>query len=309
MADGSVLIKIDGDTSKYEEKLKSLGQSASKAFTSAGHSMEKMGKNLTKAVTTPLVAAGTVSVKFATDFDESLRKVGTIADTTVVSLEDLGAGTKALSKEIGIGASELNEALYQTLSATNDTGSALAYLEQGTKLAIGGFTDTTTAIDGATSVLNAYGQSGSDAFQKIADNMIMTQNLGKTTVGELASSLYNVIPTAAALGVSFDEVSAAMATITSQGTPTSVATTQLRQMFVELSKESSATSKTFEKLAGKNFTEFIKSGGSVADALALMEQEAVKNGISIKDMFGSVEAGNAALQLTGNGAEKFHLLH
>lgn len=305
LADGSVKIKIDGDTNGFESKLKNIGSTAEKALSSAGKKLSSVGKKLTLGVTNPIVTAGTTSVKMATDFDSSLRKVSTIADTSVVSIEQLGAGTKELSKELGISATDLNEALYKTLSATNDTGNALSYLEQGAKLAIGGFTDTSTAIDGATSVLNAYGLKGSDAFKKIADNMVMTQNLGKTTVGELSASLYNVIPTASALGISFDEVSAAMATITSQGTPTSVATTQLRQMFVELSKESGQTAKTFKKLAGKSFSDFVASGGTVAQALKLMEDEAARNGVSLKDMFGSVEAGNAALQLTGNGAQKF----
>lgn len=302
----TLTIKIDGDTKGLESKLKNIGSSAEKAFSSFGTSATNVGKTMSTHVTAPVVAAGLAGVKFATDFETGMAKVGTIADTNVKSVDELSTGVRDLSKSTGKSQTELAEALYQTLSATNDTGNALGYLEQGTRLAIGGFTDTTTAIDGVTSVMNAYGLTGEEAFKKVADNMITTQNLGKTTAGELSQSLYNVIPTAASLGVSFDEVSAAMATITSQGTPTSVATTQLRQMFVELSKDGSKTSKVFTDMAGKSFKQFIAEGGTVEQALALLSKAAQQNGVELKDMFGSVEAGNAAMQLTGMGAAKFN---
>ena len=93
--------------------------------------------------------------------------------------------------------------------------------------------------------------------------------------------------------------------MTAQGTPTTVATTQLRQLLVELSQDGSAAADTFEKLAGKSFTEFIAQGGNLAGALAIMEQGAADSNLRLSDMFGSVEAGNAALALTGAGAAKF----
>ncbi len=93
--------------------------------------------------------------------------------------------------------------------------------------------------------------------------------------------------------------------MTAQGTPTRIATTQLRQLFVELSKDTSKTSKAFREVSGVTFQEFIAQGGNVQDALALMQQAADTNDVALQDMFGSVEAGNAALALTGKGADSF----
>ena len=126
-----------------------------------------------------------------------------------------------------------------------------------------------------------------------------------TNFEELSRSLFNVTPTTAALGVSFQDVTAALAAMTAQGVPTSVATTQLRQLFVELSKAGTDTSKTFEKLSGKSFKEFIAGGKTTQDALQLLETHAEKTGVGINDLFGSVEAGSAALALTGQGTKKF----
>lgn len=300
-----LIIKATDQASRVIQQVNSGGQNLGRTLADAGKIATDLGKNLTKYVTLPLVALGTLGVKNSMEFGESLNKVSTIADTTVMSLEDIKSGVFDLSKVVSITGSDLNEALYQTISATNDTANALGYLEVGAKTAKGGFTDTSTAIDGLTSVMNAYGQTGVESMQKIADIMVTTQNMGKTTVDELARSLYNVIPTASALGVSFEQVGASMAAMTAQGTPTSVATTQMRQLLVELSKAGSQVSDTFIQTAGVSFQQFISQGNTLSDALGVMEKAAQQNGVQLKDMFSSVEAGNAAMQLTGTGAEKF----
>jgi len=79
--------------------------------------------------------------------------------------------------------------------------------------------------------------------------------------------------------------------MTAQGTPTSVATTQVRQALVELSKEGGKASDTFQEVSGKTFKDFIAEGGNVQDALQLMEQHAKETGVGVNDLFGSVEAG------------------
>lgn len=287
--------KIFNDqTATTDQKLKGL----SSGLTSVGGTM-------TKYVSTPLGIAGGLALKFATDFESGMAKVSTIADTSVLSIKNLSKGVMDISKRVNISSTELSEALYQTISATGDTANALGYVEQASKLAKGGFTTVTKAVDGATSVLNAYGLSGVENFTKVSDVMIQTQNIGKTTVDELAGSLYNVIPTASALGISFEQVGASLAAITAQGTPTATATTQLRQLFIELSKDGNKASDMFRQMSGQTFKDFIASGGTVAGALEIMQQAAQRNRISLSDMFGSVEAGAAALQLTGVGAEKF----
>ncbi len=312
---GTVVAALELDTGRFTSALRSAGADLARfadssndmgtRIDSLSSGLKTVGSSLSVGLTVPLVGAGAAMAKFAGDFEESSNKVSTIADTSVVSMDKLNKGVLEISNATGESATSLNEALYQTLSATNDTANSLGYLEIASKAAGGGFTSTEIAVDGFTSVMNAYGMKGTEAMQKVSDMMLQTQNAGKTTFGELSQSLYNIIPTAAALGVKFEDVSAAMATITSQGTPTSVATTQLRQLFVELSKAGGDASEAFEKVAGKSFKQFITEGGNVQEALKLMEQAAKKNGVELKDMFGSVEAGNAAMQLTGNGAKKF----
>ena len=275
-----------------------------------------------------LGALGVSATKMAMEFEQSFAKVSTMLDENVVDFDNLKGEIKDLAVTSGLTTSELNEGLYSALSAgikpTEDMSEALTFLESATKLARGGFTTTEKAVDATTTVMNAYGLEV-DSANKIMDNLITTQNLGKTTVDELAQSLSGVIPTAAALGINFDQVSAAMVVMTAQGVPTSQAVTSLNALFAELGKEGTNADKMFQQISGQSFTDFIKSGGDVGEALSLMTTNIADAGKvseifndtsltmdeqlqkinettgnseqSFIDMFGSIEAAKAAMIL------------
>lgn len=305
----SLLVKIGANIDNFEKgmsKVQKQMNDVQNKFQKIGDKVSGVGKKLTTSVTLPIVAIGAASAKMAGDFSTSFAKVTTIADTSVKSVGTIKKEVMDFSNKTGVAASQVNEALYQCISAGVDTADAMDVLNVANKAAKGGFSDINTAIDGVTSVLNAYGLESKEA-ENVANSMLVAQNKGKTTFDELAKSLYNVLPTAASVNVGIDQVTSSLAAMTAQGTPTSVATTQLRQAFVELDKEGSKAQKTFEKIAGKSFKDFISEGGNVADAMKLMDDHAKSNGISIKDLFGSVEAGNAAMQLTSEkGAKVFN---
>ena len=85
--------------------------------------------------------------------------------------------------------------------------------------AIGGVTSLETAVDGITSVVNAYGEEAIGA-QEASDLMFTAVKLGKTDFESLSAALFNIVPTAASMGVKFEEIAAAMAVMTAQGVPT-----------------------------------------------------------------------------------------
>lgn len=267
-------------------------------------------KNIEKAAAAAfsiakIVEFGTASVQAANQFNKGMKEVFTLLPG--ISQQSMSAMTndvKEFSKEMGTLTSETVPALYQALSAGVSQDSVFDFLETANKAAVGGVTSLETAVDGLSSVVNAYGEDTVSA-SKASDLMFTTVKLGKTTFEELSSSLYNVVPTAVGAGVAFEDVSAALAAMTAQGIPTSVATTQLRQAIVELSKSGTETDKTFREIAGKGFTEFIAEGNNIQQAFQLLEQHAADTNVGVNDLFGSVEAGNAVLSLTGQGTEKF----
>ncbi len=303
-----------GDTDFESDGLEDLGEDAEDAgegMEDAGSAAESLGGMLKKLFA---IAGGAAVLKKIGDYaresvdafmglETGMAEVSTLLsdDADMVGMTDQ---VKEFSLETGKLTSEIVPALYQSISASVPQETVFDFLEVANMAAVGGVTELETAVDGITSVMNAYGQENLSAAQA-SDQMFTAVKLGKTTFGELASSLFNVVPTAVSAGVAFGDVTAAIATMTASGTPTSVATTQMRQALVELSDGGSQVGETFQKLAGTSFRDFIASGGNVGEALNLLYDHAQETGVTIQELFSSVEAGNAAAQLTGGHAKTF----
>jgi TP901 family phage tail tape measure protein len=282
---------------------KVLGQAES-SFKAVGDEFMKIGKTMTATVTAPIVGTGVAALKMAGDFEASGLKVATIADQSVISFEDMQDGVLGLSNDVGISAEEINAALYEVLSATNDTANALAYTEIAAKTAKAGFTDTATSVDGLTTVLNAYGIKGGAAMQKVADQMMVAQNLGKTTFGEMASSIGNVIPIAASMQISTDSLFASLAALTSNGIKTSEAVTGIKAALSNVIKPTKEASEMSEALGLEFNAAHLKSVGWAN----FLDEVAKKTGGDTEKMaqlFGSVEALNTVTVLATTGAAGF----
>ena len=135
-----------------------------------------------------------------------MNEVATLAPEVEANIGALKKGVLGLSTELGTNAVESTKALYQAISAGVPAGSAIDFLKTASKAAIGGVTDTETAVDGLTTVMNAFKAQNIDA-EKAADIMFATVKAGKTDFAQLSSSLFNVAPLAAAANVKFEDVS------------------------------------------------------------------------------------------------------
>ena len=285
-----------------------LSGESSKAGEKAGESIaSKLGGALKKGI----IALGigkmvTDAIMGASEFESSMAKVSTLFTGSTAEFADLQSKILSLSSETGMAATTLGEAAYSALSASVPMEDLGYILERSSKLAIAGFTDVDTALSATAKTMNAYGLTGEEAINKVQKVLIQTQNKGITTVGELGASLAQVTPTAAAMGVSFEQVGAAMALMTAKGTPTAQATTQLRSAMAELGKSGTKASKAFEKatkgteLAGKSFKQVMAEGHDLGEVMGIMQEYANKTGVSMVDLFSSIEGGNAAMMIASD---------
>lgn len=299
---GKIKIGLYADGDGLADSIDSeLGRAEGKASGKIGAFFTKMAV----AGGAAIAATAAKSIFDFTGFERQMNEVFTLLPgISKPAMEQMTGQVKDFAKEFGVLPEKVVPALYQSLSAGVPADNVFSFLESAQKAAKGGVTDLKTAVDGISSVVNAYGADVVSAT-KASDLMFTTVRLGKTNFAELSASMFNVTPTAAALGVKLEDVTGALAAMTLQGVPTSVATTQLRQLFVELSKAGTDTSKVFEKISGKSFKDFVAAGGNTQQALQVLEKHAKDTGVGINDLFGSVEAGSAALALTGKGTDAF----
>lgn len=292
---------------EYKKKIKELDkhhEEVSKQFKTVGDNAIKLGDTLLKGAA-PMIAIGTASAKMASDFETAFAQVTTIADENEVSNEKMKKSIIDLSNQTGISAKEISANVYDAISAGQKTGDAVNFVTNSTKLAKAGFAQAGDSLNLLTTILNSYGMEASKVTD-VSDKLITTQNIGKTTVAELAQSMGKVIPTAKAFGVNLDNVTTAYAELTAKGIATSEAGTYVSSMFNELGKQGTNASKALKDISGKTFQELIGSGKSLGDILAIMDEGAKKNKKSLADMFGSTEAGKAAMIIATNSGKDFN---
>lgn len=311
----AALNEAEVSLNEYKSRLKEVneqlkfGKASIEEYTEkvqkAGEKVKNAGSGMTKTVTAPILAAGAASAKMAMDFEDSMAKVSTIADATEVPMDEMQKAILNLSNQTGISSEEIAQNIYDSISAGQKTGDAVNFVSNSTKLAKAGFADAGAALDVLTTIMNAYGLKASEVTN-VSDMLIQTQNLGKTTVADLASSMGKVIPTANAYGVSLDELCAGYAIMTANGVATAESTTYMNGMLNELGKSGTNVSKTLKEKTGKTFKELMDSGMSLSDVLKIISDAATENNKSFGDMWSSSEAGKAGMILLGDSAENFN---
>ena len=311
----AALNEAEVSLNEYKSRLKEVneqlkfGKASIEEYTEkvqkAGEKVKNAGSGMTKTVTAPILAAGAASAKMAMDFEDSMAKVSTIADATEVPMDEMQKAILDLSNQTGISSEEIAQNVYDSISAGQKTGDAVNFVSNSTKLAKAGFADAGAALDVLTTIMNAYGLKASEVTN-VSDMLIQTQNLGKTTVADLASSMGKVIPTANAYGVSLDELCAGYAIMTANGVATAESTTYMNGMLNELGKSGTNVSKTLKEKTGKTFKELMDSGMSLSDVLKIISDAATENNKSFGDMWSSSEAGKAGMILLGDSAENFN---
>lgn len=261
--------------------------------------------DLVKTASSQLMNLAQSAIQTGSLYETSLAKVGTIADLGKLSIQQLGDQITATSNSMGIAATDIAEATYQAISAGQDTANAVAFAGQAAKLATAGFTSTTSAVDILTTALNAYGLSA-DQASHVSDVLLTTQNLGKTSVDELSSSMGRVIPLAAAYNVSVENLSSGLAVMTANGIATAEATTYTKSMLNELGDTGSTVGKILQAETGKSFAQLNAEGKSLGDVLQILYDNVDGDSTAFAGLWSSVEAGTGALSLASGGADKFN---
>lgn len=301
------------DTSNYSQGLKGMQNQTEGTTNKIDSAFGKMTKSINAAtIAKGAMAAAAIYVanklrvttKGVMAYQKQLGMVNTLLKVSRDELNKYGDEFERLSLKTGASKTEIANAAYQALSSGVGKGDLIGFLETASKTAIAGQATVEQSVGTITSIINAYKMEMSEAG-KVADWLLTIQNEGVTTVRELGDQLGDVTSISAALGVSLNDVGGAIAQMTVNGNNTAKTITMLKSMLSELSKEGQTAADNFKKLSGQSFTEFIANGGTLQEAMIKMEEYAKKSNKSVVDLFSSVEAGSAALNLTGINAENF----
>lgn len=305
MADKDIVIKISADGKDVQAELNNINKSAGKL----NKSLSLAAKGAAVAFTA-LTAAAADSVREFIKFESGFSNVITLLDKGSFKtkefkqgVDDMRAGLLDLSAQTGQSFDVLNKGLFDIVSAGVDAEKAIEALAAASNLAIAGATDTSVAVDGITSALNAYGLAADEA-ESISQKFFTAQKFGKTTVEELATGYGKVSATAASMNISLDEVLGSVSAVTLGGTRTSEAFTGLQATFANVIRPTKEAQEEAKRLGIEFNTTALRSLG-LKGFLDQITESAGFNSKSIETLFSSVEALRFVQSAAGGQSEDF----
>lgn len=265
------------------------------AFSASAGAMGRQMAALSAVMSAPFIAG--VGVYAA--FEQQLANVATMLERPGEHLPRFREGIRQMAVEFGESTQALAGGLYDILSASVPAEHALGVLAVAARAAKAGITDTATAADAITTVLNAYGMSA-DQAGSVSDALFAVVKRGKTTFSQLAPSIGRVASIASASGLSLDELGAAIATLTRNGVQTEQAMSAIGAVLATFLKPTDESARAARELGFEMSAATLQSEGlfGVAQRLAGLPPDALAR------IFPNVEALRGLLPLI-NGVAGF----
>ncbi|GAG77705.1 unnamed protein product, partial [marine sediment metagenome] len=194
---GAIWAAIKLDTTQFNAAIKQVqgkttasAKGATKAGTAYGGMWKKLALGVGIAggvtmVTRALINQFSDMVTVGREFEAAWANVTTMMDSSTEEAKGMRDALIDLSPTLG-STTELAAGMYQVLSASIPEDAAILFLESAAEAAVAGVTDTATAVDALTTVINAYGLEAG-AVDSISDVMFETVKSGKLTYEELAA--------------------------------------------------------------------------------------------------------------------------
>ena len=268
-------------------------------------------QNVTNAVSQLTGTLNNVTAE-SQSFGAAMKAANTMAGKDAAGFDKLKGQVAELSKTIPMARDALANGLYQVISNGVPEDNWISYLEASARSAVGGIADVGEVVKVTSTIIKNYGLEW-DAAQDIQDKIQLTAKNGVTSFEQLAAALPSVTGQAAQLGVSFTEMLAVMSTLTGVTGNTAEVSTQLASVLTALTKESSKSQKMAEAMGISFNAASIKAAGGFRNFLLELDKTVtaytaktgeLKESVYAK-LFGRAEALRLVNGLTGQMADKF----
>lgn len=289
-----------GGVAKEADK---LGKSLDR-IGKAGQGMARVGRSMSMYVTAPIVAAGAAAIKFSNDFN---RSMSTMQGLVGISAEQLGKWKPQILElgiEMGKLPTELADAMFFITSAGLRGEKALDALRASAAASTAGLGETKVIADAVTSAMNAYGQENLSA-SKATDILVAAVREGKLEASALAPVFGKVLPTASAMGVTFDQVAGMLAVFSRTGVDAAEGATQLNAVLMALQKPGKAAK---DMLAGvglemSQLREMAKGEDGLLKVMRLLDETFADNDEALATIIPNVRAYRGVMNSLAQDAQ------
>lgn len=302
-------VLLEADIRPLQNALSEAGQRISQLENRTNNASQQMNygwrilsSDLMRYVSVPLGLAGGAAIKMSVDFEDAFARIEGLTSVSGDALDQMREKVLALSSATGKGPQELAEAAYFVASSGVEGAAALEALEVSAKAAAAGLGETKVVADAVTSAMNAYKGENLGAAQA-TDILVAAVREGKGEADALARTIGFVIPIASELGVGFEEVAAAMASMTRIGMSAQTASTSLRQILTQILKPTEQAKDMMAEygLSVEGLRRQLADEGLLA-TLNAMKDATRGNEEAFSTMLGRVNGVTGALALVGDAA-------
>jgi TP901 family phage tail tape measure protein len=265
--------------------------------------LDKVARKLAIA-SAAFAGLGAISIKSALELNKSMANVSTLLSGNVEDVKKLKTSVQNMAKATGKSTTDLADGLYDVVSALGESTDNVKQLGIAAKASVAGISTTKEAIGLLTATTKGYGDSSVEAMRKVSDLAFQTVKLGVTTFPELAASMGRVIPLAAAMETSQEELFGTMATLTGVTGNAAEVSTQLASVYSAFLKPSEKMTEAAKKLGFETAGAMMKSLGFRKSLLALNDAVDGNEG-KLAKMLKRKEALVGALALLGGQSDKY----
>lgn len=295
----NLFAKLSADTSGFDKEMR---RSAAHLRRSA-EDMTQAGRMMSLGVTLPLIGIGAASAQMAMDFEESMTKIITLVGIAKEEVDEWGPAVKDMAGEVGVSAGELADALFYITSAGIRGANSMEVLEASAKASAIGMGVTKDVAYAAVSAMNAYGEANLSAEMAVA-TLIRTVRMGNMEAKSLPMAFGRVLPVAAELGISFQDVGASIAMMTRSGVTARLAAFALRSMMMTMVAPTYESNKAMHEL-GLTWAEVrrVAREDGLLNALQMIKEATGSNTEALQQVIPNARAFIGVLQLVGKNAE------
>ena len=320
--DISAIVEIRDAASKkladVGRRSKETGKQIGKSFDRAGARVEAFARRVDAsrdlldgvargaAVFGAGITAAFGAVAFASaNFEAAMQRVRAIGGLTQEQFEQMSEAARDMGRTTQFTATQSADALALLRRAGLSVAESIEALPGALELAAAGQLELADAADITAKVMRGMGLETED-LGRINEALVSTANNSNTSVAQMGQAMRKAAPLANTLGVSLEEVSAAIGILGNAGIQAEEAGTGLRQVMVRLINPTGNARKVLDALS-QRVTGADFSFKSLTDTLELFEA-GMASDAEILQVF-EARAGSVFLSLANQGVPAFQALH
>jgi TP901 family phage tail tape measure protein len=297
--------KLDADLARVGGSINAAGQDAQQAMSRFGglaDTLESVGTRVSLAISAPAIAMKAFAADAAIDFQNSMVNAGSVLGQTQAQMAGINEEILQMGIRAAAGPQAVADAYYEVVSGVQNTSTHMAILQAAINTSEAGQASLTSTTQGLIAVMNAYDLEA-DQASKVSDIFTQTMAMGVGSMEQFVTAMTPAAGLAYDVGISFEEVAAATAFLTSTGGTASESVTQLMGIMSAFLKPNGAMIDALEDMGYANGTAALQALGLQGSVQALYD--AVGNTDGLAKALGTQEALQGSVGLLNERSVEF----